>query len=192
MLKEEGVSLLLTPPFDKTPQYPGYIKDYPPGVRENGGQYTHAAIWLAIAATKAGQFDLAGELFSMLNPVRHSLTPQQARLYQREPYVMAADVYYRAPHTGRGGWSWYTGSAGWMYQGLLGHFLGIRKEGDSLLIAPGAPAGFGSYTVHYRFGTADYHIQVLCNPEGTAPREETRIMLRDDGAQHDITVENCF
>ncbi|NLW20063.1 MAG: hypothetical protein GXY84_01625 [Clostridiales bacterium] len=192
VLFEEGVSLLLTPPFDSSPQYPGYIMDYQPGIRENGGQYTHAAIWLAISAVRLGEYEQARRLFDILNPIWHSRDRAQADLYEKEPYVMAADLYYQAPRTGRGGWSWYTGSAGWMYQGLLFHFLGLQKEGDTLLIAPGVPAEFGDYTIRYRYGASLYSIHVRCNPRGPAPREQARIRLRDDGQEHEITIENCF
>jgi len=188
VMEEEGVSLLLTPPFDKTEKNPGYIKNYFPGVRENGGQYTHAAIWLAIAATQLGDADRAGRLFDMLNPINHSLTPERAMLYEREPYVMSADLSYRAPVTGRGGWSWYTGSSGWMYQGLLKHLFGLRKEGDSLIISSCLPADWGDYTIRYRHGSAMYHIEVKMLP-GEAGAEEARIRLRDDGQEHRITVE---
>lgn len=192
VLWDEGVSLLLTPPFDKTPSNPGYIRDYHPGIRENGGQYTHAAIWLAISAVKIGEFGLARQLFEILNPIWHTKDLEKAGAYLNEPYVMTADLYYKAPYTGRGGWSWYTGSGGWMYQGLLFHFLGLRKEGSSLLVSPGAPADFGSYTIRYRHGASTYTIRVRCNPKGNTPREETRIMLRDDGQDHEVEIENCF
>ncbi|HSK67770.1 MAG TPA: hypothetical protein VLA21_00750 [Candidatus Limnocylindria bacterium] len=191
VLEEEGVSLLLTPPFDKTPQNPGYIKDYHPGIRENGGQYTHGAIWLAISAVLLGEAGTAHRLFTYLNPIRRTADEEGARKYEKEPYVMAADVYYEAPYTGRGGWSWYTGSAGWMYQGLLAHFLGLRREGDSIYVSGCVPEGFGGYTIRYRYRSATYVLTVQPLSDPAAQPEETRIRLRDDGQEHRITVESA-
>ncbi len=189
VLEEEGVSLLLTPPFDKTPQNPGYIKDYHPGIRENGGQYTHGAIWLAIAAARLGEARAAQRLFTYLNPITRTLDPDSVAKYEKEPYVMAADVYYQAPRTGRGGWSWYTGSGGWMYQGLLLHFLGLRREGDSLFVRACVPADFGEYEIRYRYYSTTFVIAVRPLPQGQAQPDETRIRLRDDGQEHRIEVE---
>ncbi|MDD4080643.1 MAG: hypothetical protein PHP02_04425 [Eubacteriales bacterium] len=189
VLQEERVSLLLTPPFDKTEKNPGYIKEYYPGVRENGGQYTHAAIWLAAAAALMGESERSYRLFSMLNPINHTLTREDALVYENEPYVMSADISYRAPWTGRGGWSWYTGSSGWMYQGLLKYFLGLRKEGDSLVLSPCVPAEFGNFTIRYRYGTAVYIIDVKFLADRSADREDVRVKLKDDGQEHHITIE---
>ena len=189
VLEKEGVSLLLTPPFDKTEKNPGYIKEYYPGVRENGGQYTHAAIWLAASAALLGESERARQLFSMLNPINHALTQEAALVYENEPYVMSADISYKAPWTGRGGWSWYTGSSGWMYQGMLKYFLGLRREGDSLILFPCVPARFGDFDIHYRHGSALYIIQVKVLTDSAVAREEIRVKLKDDGQEHRITVE---
>jgi cellobiose phosphorylase len=149
--EEAGIIRLLTPAFDKTPDDPGYIKGYVPGVRENGGQYTHAALWAVRALAEAGRGDRATRLLSMLSPVSHSLTKEDADRYHVEPYVIAADVYGEPPHVGRGGWTWYTGSAGWMYRVALESILGIRLEGGThLLVNPCIPAEWGGFTVTYR------------------------------------------
>ena len=121
--KEDGVLLLLTPPFDKFLPDPGYIKGYVPGVRENGGQYTHGATWAVLAYTSLGEGDKAAELFQMLSPIHHARTEHEVNRYKVEPYVMAADVYATHPHVGRGGWTWYTGASGWMYQAGLGGYF---------------------------------------------------------------------
>ena len=127
---EEGLALLFTPPFDQTKRDPGYIKAYPPGIRENGGQYTHGVIWSIFAHAALGQAAEAGQLFSMINPINHALTAKAVQTYKVEPYVIAADVYSIAPHVGRGGWTWYTGSAGWFYRAGLEAILGITRQGD--------------------------------------------------------------
>jgi cyclic beta-1,2-glucan synthetase len=157
--------LLFTPPFDKTPQDPGYIKGYPPGIRENGGQYTHAALWVAWALAELGDGDRAEALFRLLNPIYHADTPEKAVRYKVEPYVIAADVYSRPPHTGRGGWTWYTGSAGWMYRLGLEAILGIRRVGQALHINPCIPKRWSSYQVMYRDGETTFQICVE-NPSG--------------------------
>ena len=128
---------LLDPPFDKSPVDPGYIRGYVPGVRENGGQYTHAAIWAVMAFAEAGRIDKAWQVFDLINPLRHALTPDAVTTYKVEPYVAAADVYAVPPHTGRGGWTWYTGSAGWMYRLIVESLLGIRRESDRLTVIQG-------------------------------------------------------
>ncbi|MDD4564608.1 MAG: hypothetical protein PHE79_03920 [Eubacteriales bacterium] len=195
--EEEGISLLLTPPFDKTPNNPGYIKNYYPGIRENGGQYSHAAAWLAIAAAQLGDHRLAYTLFTMLNPIHTTSKKRDALKYEKEPYVMTADIASATPCIGRGGWSWYTGSAGWMYQGLVKCFLGIRKQGDYIVIDPAAPEHFGDYTVNYRYGSSSYHISVESDSSDEAMNEISvdgiriqgnRIKLEDDGRQHMINV----
>ena len=135
--------LLFTPPFDHTPLDPGYIKGYPPGIRENGGQYTHGALWSVIAFAMLGDGDKAGELFSMLNPINHANTRAGIHRYKVEPYVACADVYSMPPHVGRGGWTWYTGSAGWMYRAGLEWILGFRLRGKTLLIDPCIPSASG-------------------------------------------------
>ena len=197
--EEEGISLLLTPPFDKTSKDPGYIKNYYPGVRENGGQYTHAAVWLAIAAAMVEDYQMTYTLFTMLNPIHTTSKKKDALKYEKEPYVMIADISSSAPYTGRGGWSWYTGSAGWMYQGLVKWLLGIRKEGEYLVINPATPANFGDYIVHYRYGQSKYKIKVdraAVNGKPTKGKitvdkvnlEGNKIKLEDDGKTHSVTV----
>ena len=131
--RDDGLILLFTPPFNQTPLDPGYIKGYPPGIRENGGQYTHGAIWSVIAFAMLGDGDRAGELFAILNPINHARTPGAVHRYKVEPYVVCADVYSMPPHVGRGGWTWYTGSAGWMYRAGLEWILGFRLHGATLL-----------------------------------------------------------
>jgi cellobiose phosphorylase len=151
---------LFDPPFDKSPLNPGYVKGYIPGVRENGGQYTHAAIWTAMAFALMGENDRAWEMFALLNPVHHGRTPKQIATYKVEPYVIAADVYAVAPHTGRGGWTWYTGSAGWMYRLLIETLLGVNIEGDQLRLTPRLPKSWTTYKIHYRYRQTVYHITI--------------------------------
>ncbi len=156
----EQLVLLFTPPFDKTAHDPGYIKGYLPGVRENGGQYTHAAIWTAWAFAELGQGERAGELFHMLNPITHADTPEKAERYGVEPYVIAADIYSIPPYMGNGGWTWYTGSSGWMYRLGLEAILGISRAGNALRINPCIPRDWTGFQVNYRFGKANYRISV--------------------------------
>jgi len=151
---------LLAPPFDTSNLEPGYIKGYVPGVRENGGQYTHAAIWAATAFAMLGDKERAWELFAMLNPVNHGSAPAEIERYKVEPYVMCADIYGTPPHTGRGGWTWYTGAAGWMYRLTVETLLGLQLEGGHLRIAPCIPANWQSYKIHYRYRETVYHITV--------------------------------
>jgi cellobiose phosphorylase len=151
---------LFDPPFDKSPLNPGYVKGYIPGVRENGGQYTHAAIWAAMAFALMGENDRAWELFALLNPIHHSGTPKQIATYKVEPYVIAADVYAVAPHMGRGGWTWYTGSAGWMYRLLIETLLGVNLAGDQLRLTPRLPKSWTTYKIHYRYRQTVYHITI--------------------------------
>ncbi|MCR6650867.1 MAG: hypothetical protein NVV73_04920 [Cellvibrionaceae bacterium] len=156
--REQGIIQLLDPPFDHSALNPGYIKGYVPGVRENGGQYTHAAIWAAMAFAKLGDCQRAWELFSIINPVNHGQSDAAVALYKAEPYVVAADVYAIAPHTGRGGWSWYTGSAGWLYRLMLESLLGITRSGDQLHIKPCLPTMWDGFSLNYRFGKTLYRI----------------------------------
>ncbi len=158
--REKGLIQLLEPPFDKADMDPGYIKGYVPGVRENGGQYTHAAIWMVMAFAKLDDREKTFELLSLINPINHGKTPEDVAIYKAEPYVMAADVYGVAPHTGRGGWTWYTGSAGWMYQLVTESFLGIRREGNVLIIEPRVPADWKSFRVKYTLNENVYNIEV--------------------------------
>lgn len=196
--EQDSMSLLLSPPFNKTSKNPGYIKNYIPGNRENGGQYTHAAIWLAIAATMIEDYNMAYTLFTMLNPVHITLDKGDALRYEKEPYVMAADISFCPPYTGRGGWSWYTGSAGWMYQGLVKWFLGIRKEKDQLIIDPGTPESFGDFIVEYKYGSSFYEIRIESRSKGVLSTDEllldnekvmgNKIKLADDGKRHVVIV----
>ena len=163
MRKDDSIILLLDPPFDKSTMDPGYIKGYVPGVRENGGQYTHAAVWLVMAFAKLGDKQRTWDLLQMINPVNHGRTAEEIAKYKAEPYVSAGDVYAVSPHTGMGGWTWYTGSAGWMYRLIIESVLGIKQEGDKLFIKPCMPPEWTSYKIHYRFGSTTYHITVTQN-----------------------------
>nr|WP_165782425.1 glucoamylase family protein [Lysobacter silvestris] len=158
--REAGLIQLLEPPFDKTPHDPGYIRGYVPGVRENGGQYTHAAVWSAMAFAQLGDRDKAWELAGMINPIHHAADAAAAQLYKVEPYVLAADVYGVAPHVGRGGWTWYTGSAGWMYRLLTESLLGLHRQGQRVSLRPCIPADWPGYTLQYRYGQSMYLIRV--------------------------------
>ena len=157
---DEGLALLFTPPFDDGPRDPGYIKGYPPGLRENGGQYSHAAMWAIMAFAKSGDGDKAQALFALLNPVNHALTAADAERYKVEPYVVAADVYSVAPHAGRGGWTWYTGSGGWMYRSGVEGILGIRREGGRLLVTPSIPAEWPGFSATVMVGNTRFDIRV--------------------------------
>jgi cyclic beta-1,2-glucan synthetase len=158
--QNEQLILLFAPPFDKTQHDPGYIKGYLPGVRENGGQYTHAAIWSVWAFLELGLTDEGFELFQFLNPILHSDTQEKAALYRVEPYALAADVYSAPPFTGRGGWTWYTGSSSWMYRLGLEELLGLKKRGNALEVYPRIPRNWPGYLITYRFGQATYEFQV--------------------------------
>jgi len=165
--RSDGLVLLFTPPFDHTRHDPGYIKAYPPGLRENGGQYTHAAMWSALAFALMGDGDRAGELFSLLNPINHASTRAGIHRYKVEPYVACADVYSAAPHIGRGGWTWYTGSAGWMYRTGMEGILGINLRGDTLSINPCIPRAWNGFEITYKYGSSRYRIAVD-NPHGVS------------------------
>jgi cyclic beta-1,2-glucan synthetase len=158
------ILLLLKPAFDKSDQDPGYIKGYPPGIRENGGQYTHAAVWALMAIARQGNGDEAAELFHMLNPINHTRTPGDVQRYRTEPYVLDGDVYARPPHAGRGGWSWYTGSAGWLYRAGLESILGMRRRGDTFTIDPCVPSSWDRYSIHWQIGDGAYEVEVH-NPD---------------------------
>jgi cyclic beta-1,2-glucan synthetase len=163
--RDPGLALLFTPPFDRTPMDPGYIKGYPPGLRENGGQYSHAAMWTILAQAKLGDGDAAHALFAMLNPINHALSPEDADRYKVEPYVVAADVYSTAPHEGRGGWTWYTGSAGWMYRAGVEGLLGLTRECDLLQLQPCFPNAWPELRATITLGDAHFTISIR-NPEG--------------------------
>ncbi|KAF0192801.1 MAG: hypothetical protein FD165_571 [Gammaproteobacteria bacterium] len=174
---------LLAPPFDKSDLEPGYIKGYVPGVRENGGQYTHAAIWTTLAFAMLGDRERAWELYAMLNPIHHGSEPDDIERYKVEPYVMSADIYGAPPHTSRGGWTWYTGAAGWMYRLTVETLLGLHLEVDHLRIAPCIPADWPSYKIHYRYRETFYHITV--NRAGETPGHVTRVIV--DGVPANVT-----
>ena len=173
--------LLLTPPFDHGAHDPGYIKGYLPGVRENGAQYTHAALWSVLAIAERGDVDRAFELFQMINPLMHARTPDEVATYKVEPYVVAADVYTADGQLGRGGWTWYTGSASWLYRVALETILGFTKRGDTLTITPRIPRGWPGFAIEYRFGATRYAIRV----EQT---DEARVSLRVDSQRVDGLV----
>jgi cyclic beta-1,2-glucan synthetase len=156
--------LLLDPPFDHSAQEPGYIKGYPPGIRENGGQYTHAAVWIVMALARLGCGDEVAELFHMLNPINHTRTEADVRRYKLEPYVVAGDIYARSTHAGRGGWSWYTGSAAWMYRAGLESMLGLRRRGSVFSIAPCIPSSWPGYEIVWQYQGTRYEITVS-NPQ---------------------------
>ncbi len=187
---------LLDPPFDKSMLEPGYIKGYVPGVRENGGQYTHAAIWTTTAFAMLGDTDKAWELYAMLNPVNRGSLAEEIERYKVEPYVMSADIYGAAPHTGRGGWTWYTGAAGWMYRLTVETLLGLQLEGDQLRIAPCVPDHWDVYKIHYRYRDTFYHIAIQCGGDGVGRvtvdgvvlNEADLIPLVDDRQEHYVEV----
>jgi cellobiose phosphorylase len=188
---------LFDPPFDKSPLDPGYVKGYVPGVRENGGQYTHAAIWTVMAFAALGDRERVWALLKMINPLHHGSTPAAIATYKVEPYVVAADVYALAPHTGRGGWTWYTGSAGWMYQLIVERLLGVRLDVDKLRLAPCLPADWPSFKLHYRYRDTFYHITVKNNGGHEATRvtvdgadqPDKAIHLVDDRREHSAEIE---
>lgn len=157
---QDSLALLFTPPFDQTAHNPGYIKGYPPGLRENGGQYSHAAMWFILALCKQGQGKKAVDLFSLLNPINHASDAEKAQCYQVEPYVVAADVYSVSPYVGRGGWTWYTGAAGWMYQAGLEGILGIRREGKNLIIQPCIPEEWPEFSATFKLENSHFDIEV--------------------------------
>lgn len=159
--RDSGIIQLLDPPFDKSDMDPGYIKGYVPGVRENGGQYTHAAIWAAMAYARLGNNAMAWELVRMMNPLNHAMTKEEIELYKAEPYVMAADIYAVSPHTGRGGWTWYTGSAGLMYRLITESLIGLRLKVDKLYIEPCLPDEWDQITVKYLFRETNYNITIM-------------------------------
>ncbi len=196
----DGVALLFAPPFDKTVLEPGYIKGYPPGIRENGGQYTHAALWSVMAFAALGEGDKAAGLFALLNPINHARTRAAVLRYKVEPYVVAADIYAKPPHVGRGGWTWYTGSAGWMQRAGIESILGLVVHGDLLHVDPRIPKHWPGFDVVLRHGSARYEIGVE-NPRGvehgialaalddvSVAERPLRLRLHDDGATHRVTV----
>jgi cyclic beta-1,2-glucan synthetase len=197
--EQDGLVALFTPPFDRTRHDPGYIKGYPPGLRENGGQYTHGSIWSAIAFAMLGEGDTAHQLFRIFDPLHHTQTRECVERYKVEPYVVCADVYSVAPHVGRGGWTWYSGSAGWLYRAGLEWLLGFRLQGDSLRMQPCIPKAWQGFEIEYRHGSSRYTIRVE-NPDhvcrgvvrveldGKALKDAKTVPLKDDGGQHRVTV----
>jgi cyclic beta-1,2-glucan synthetase len=196
--RDANVIQLLAPPFDHASLDPGYIRGYVPGVRENGGQYTHAALWTVMAIAHLGSGDEAVELFHMLNPINHTRTPADVERYKVEPYVVAADVYTHPAHIGRGGWTWYTGSAAWMYRTGLESILGLRRRGRHFTVAPCVPGTWDAFRLRWRHGRGVYEISVV-NPErrnrGVAEAvldgvrvDPQAIPLVEDGAVHQLRV----
>ncbi len=196
---ENGIIKLLDPPFNKTKLEPGYIKAYLPGVRENGGQYTHAAMWAIMAYSKLGFGDKAVEYYRMVNPIEHSRTKDAARKYKVEPYVIAADVYGANNLQGRGGWTWYTGSSSWFCKVGLEDILGLKVKESMLSINPCISSKWEEYSIRYRYKTSIYNIKVK-NPNGKCTGEnqkfyfngreieEKQIKLEDNGAINEIEV----
>ena len=196
--KDIRIIQLLEPAFDKSDLNPGYIKGYVPGVRENGGQYTHAAVWMIMAFSMLGNNERVWELLNMINPINHGKTSKEIAIYKVEPYVLAADVYSRAPNAGRGGWTWYTGSAGWMYRLITESFLGLQQEGNKLKIVPCVPKEWESFKAHYRYKNTMYHIEVMqinmaeeiiVTVDGVK-QKDLMITLINDGAEHNVQVAN--
>jgi cyclic beta-1,2-glucan synthetase len=197
--RPDGLILLFTPPFDHAAHDPGYIKGYVPGIRENGGQYAHAAVWTIIGFAALGDGDKASELFRMLNPISRTSSRASMQRYKVEPYVAAGDVYAEPPHVGRGGWTWYTGSAGWLYRAGLEWILGFRVRGATLSIDPCIPRSWPGYSINFRFRSSGYQIKVE-NPsgvsrgistihlDGKAIDDRANIPLADDGKAHQVLV----
>ncbi len=197
--RDAKLSLLFTPPFNFPARDPGYIKGYPPGIRENGGQYTHGAVWAVLAYAMLHDGDKAGELLSMLNPIRHSDSPAAMQRYKVEPYVICADLYSEPPHVGRGGWTWYTGSAGWLYRVALESILGFHLHGATLELAPCIPRNWRSFEIIFQYRSARYEI-VVQNPDGLCQgtcsitldgqslvgNKSAQIPLTDDGRTHHV------
>ena len=206
IVRDCRLALLFTPPFDRAAEDPGYVKSYPPGIRENGGQYTHAAAWSVIAFAQLGQGDRASELFAMLNPINRSATPADIERYKVEPYVVAADIYSVAPHVGRGGWTWYTGSAAWLYRAGLESILGFVLHGNQLSMNPVIPIDWPGFEIIFRYQSASYEIKVdnirdpidtPARPAGTRvieldgqqlPAGAPHVALVDDGGHHLLRV----
>jgi cyclic beta-1,2-glucan synthetase len=189
--------MLLTPPFNNSQHDPGYIQGYLPGVRENGAQYTHAALWAVLATALSGDGDRAMHLYQMINPITHALTPEGVAQYKVEPYVVAADIYTAEGHLGRGGWTWYTGSASWLYRVGLEAILGFTKRGETLEIDPCVPSGWKEFSIEYRHGRSKYSILVK-NPSGVqrgvsstsldGRQIDGPIQLVSDGSDHEVIV----
>jgi cyclic beta-1,2-glucan synthetase len=197
--REPPLAMLFTPPFEKSRQEPGYVKAYPRGIRENGGQYTHAAVWTMIALALQGKAERALEVFGMLNPIRRATTRADAQRYKVEPYAVAADIYSEAPHDGRGGWTWYTGSAGWLYRGALEWILGLRVRENRLTLTPCVPTSWPGYSLTYHHRKTPYQISVdrypganampLLTIDGEVQKPGRNVVeMVDDGATHSVHV----
>jgi len=191
--EDKGMVLLLTPPFYKSLLEPGYIKGYVPGVRENGGQYTHSVTWVILALVKLGEGNKAWRIFNMINPINHTKSYFECQIYKVEPYVMAADVYASEPHVGRGGWSWYTGAAGWMYKVCLESILGLKlNDGESFSLEPCIPLEWPGFTMTYNKEGVTYNIQVTRGDEkgmkvdGEITSDNTCPLLKS--GIHEVTV----
>jgi cellobiose phosphorylase len=198
IFRDDRLITLLTPPFDTAPINPGYIKGYVPGVRENGGQFSHAAVWVLMAFAALGDHEQAWDLLPFVNPIHHSSTPEDVRKYRVEPYVIASDIYAAPPHTGRGGWTWYTGSAGLMYTLILESLLGVKRSGDQLAFDPCIPEQWKSYRIEYRYRSTMYHIEMKKSGTGSGVRSiavdgidqaDKGIHLVDDEGDHQVVVE---
>ena len=196
--EDESLVLLLTPPFDSSVQEPGYIKGYVPGVRENGGQYTHAAIWAVMAFATMGNYDRAWQLMTMINPINHGSTRDTIEKYRVEPYVVAADICAHPPHTGRGLWTWYTGSAAWMYRLILESLLGIQRRADHLELTPRIPTTWPSFVINYRFHETDYRLEFTRAGSGNTVQRVTidgtehpgsNVPLINDQQRHDVHIQ---
>jgi cyclic beta-1,2-glucan synthetase len=198
VIESERLMCLLTPPFKQLDHDPGYIRSYPEGVRENGGQYSHGVMWTVQALCLLGEGERAHWLFSLLNPISHGTNPAQVKRYRVEPYVLAGDVYASAQHLGRGGWSWYTGSAAWMYRIAVENMLGLKRQGNTLGISPCVPPDWRNFMVTYRYGKSELTV-VFQNPDGVATgvqrvehdgREQAgaELTLVDDGRSHQALV----
>ncbi len=195
---EDGIILLLTPPFNLSKNSPGYISGYNPGIRENGGQYTHAAVWLAMAFCEINDGEEAYRLINMLNPIQATADFRLANRYEKEPYIMTADVSSGYPNSGKGGWSWYTGAAGWFYRAVIRNFLGFKKEGQYLTIDPCVSSVFGRYQIEYSYGSALYEITIMKSVDGSEEgalmvldgqkKKGNRLKLNDDGNVHHVEI----
>lgn len=196
--RDLNLAKLLTKPFNETSPSPGYIQGYPPGIRENGGQYTHGVIWGIVAWAMLDRRDKAFELFSMLNPITHTLTFREVKIYENEPYAMSADVYTAHPYQGRAGWSWYTGAAGWMYQAGLEYILGVKLQGGQLSIRPCVPPDWNSFDIDYKYGKTTYSLKIYCKQDHGVPVKwivdgkdagnQPYLTLVDDGRIHQVEV----
>jgi cellobiose phosphorylase len=194
---ENSLIRLLDPPFDKSNMEPGYIKGYVPGVRENGGQYTHAAVWTVMAFAMKGDTGKAKELLDMINPVNHGSTREKIEIYKVEPYVMAADIYGASPHVGRGGWTWYTGAASWMYRLIIESVIGLDLQVNKLHFKPCLPENWERFKVHYRYRETVYHLafeqlqpgKEICVTVDGVEQPDRAVTLVDDRVVHFVAVK---